>query len=222
MVRERLEELEVFRLERADVAQGVGHEERADERRLAGERRDQRLAAVPACRAVRSFDRRQVDEPRLALGDGTDQDRIIQRESDRLHHHDRVAGPDLTAQDLIALMARQKADLGHIGPEHLSGVLEQRHDRGIELRAALEDPGRLEEQFDALVLLAFGDVRAIGESRSDGRQDEQPGRSRVVPEDSQAHEREACVRQGDDDADLEHLAGCAGTGRSPRPARSLC
>ena len=50
VVGERLEELEVLGLERADVAQGVGHEERADERRLAGQRRDQRLAAVPAGR----------------------------------------------------------------------------------------------------------------------------------------------------------------------------
>ena len=148
---------------------------------------------------------RQVDEPALALGDRADQDRIVEGRPDRLHDLDRVAGPDLAAQDLVALVPRQQPDLGDVGPEHLAGVVEQRDERGVELRAALEDPRRLVEQFDALVLLALRDVGPIGQRRGDRRQDEQPDRCRVRPQDGQGHQREARVRQRDDDPDLEHL-----------------
>ena len=144
-------------------------------------------------------------EPALPLGDRADEDRIVEGRPDRLHDLDRVAGPDLAAQHLVARVPRQQPDLGDVGPEHLAGVVEQRDERGIELRAALEDPRRLEQQFDALVLLALRDVRPVGERRGDRRQDEQPDRFGVRPQDGQRHQGEARVRERDDDPDLEHL-----------------
>ena len=127
VVGERLEELEVLGLERADVAQ------RSRTTRSVptsvdspSQRRDQRLAAVSPGRVVRSLDRRQVDEPALPLGDGADQDRIVERRTGRLHLEDGVAGSDLAAHDLVAVMPGQQADLGHVGAEHLPGVVEQR------------------------------------------------------------------------------------------------
>ena len=59
-------------------------------------------------RVVRPLDRRQVDEPALSLGDRADQDRIVQRQTGRLHLEDGVAGSDLAAHDLVAVMAGQQ------------------------------------------------------------------------------------------------------------------
>ena len=54
-------------------------------------------------------------------------------------------------------------DLGDLGAEHVAGVVEQGDERGVELRRVLEDAARLVEQLEPLVLLALGDVGAVGE-----------------------------------------------------------
>ena len=113
---------------------------------------------------------RQVDQPALPLGDRAHEDRIVEGRPDRLHDLDRVAGPDLAAQHLVARVPGQQPDLGDVGPEHLAGVVEQRDERRIELGAALEDPRRLEQQLDALVLLTLRDVGPVGQRRGDRRE----------------------------------------------------
>ena len=65
-------------------------------------------------------------------------------------------------------------DLGDLGPEHVAGVVEQRDERRVELRRVLQDPARLVEQLQALVLLALGDVGAVGEEQRHERDDQQP------------------------------------------------
>ena len=45
---------------------------------------------------------RQVDQPALPLGHRAHEDRIVEGRPDRLHDLDRVAGPDLAAQHLVA------------------------------------------------------------------------------------------------------------------------
>ena len=109
VVRQRLEELEVVRLERADVAEGVGDQERADERRLsraAGRRaRSGRAGVLPRRSPRRPAGRRCA----LSLGDGALEDGIVERRPDRLHHLDRIARSDLAPQDVVALVSRQEA-----------------------------------------------------------------------------------------------------------------
>ena len=129
-----------------------------------------------------SSSRREVDQAALAFGHGADEQRIVERRADRLHDLDPVARPDLAAQDVVAFVARQQPDLGHVRAEHLAGMIEQAHQRGVELRAPLQDPGRLVQELDALVLLALRDVGAIGQRRGDRRQHEQPDRLRVRPQ----------------------------------------
>jgi len=47
----------------------------------------------------------------------------------------------------------------------------------------LEDPRRLIEEFQPLVLLALGDVRAVGEKDDHKRQREQPQQAWIEPQD---------------------------------------
>ena len=206
VVGERLEELEVLRLERADVAQRVGHQQGPDEGRLAEQRRDEGLADRVAARpsSVASPAGRSTRRPWRSV---TARTRIGSSRAGPTGSMtiSALAGPDLAAEDVVALPARQQADLGDVGPEHLASVVEQRDERGVELRAALQDPGRLVQQLDALVLLSFRDVGAIREGRGHDGQGEEPDRGRIRPQDGERQEGEARVRQRHDDPDLEHL-----------------
>ena len=205
VIGEGLEELEVLRLERADVAQRVRDQHGPDQGRLAQERRHERLAdRVPPAFFGR-FPGGQVDEAPLSLGHRADQDRVVEGRPDRLHDDQRAAGAHLAAEDVVALPARQQADLCDVRPEHLPSVLEQRDERGVELRAALQDAGRFVEELDALVLLSFGDIGAIRQGRGHDGQGEEPDRGRIRPQDGEGQEGEARVRQRHDDPDLEHL-----------------
>ena len=162
-------------------------------------------------------------EPALPLGDRAHEDRIVEGRPDRLHDLDRVAGPDLAAQHVVALVPRQQPDLGDVGPEHLAGVVEQRDERRIELRAALEDPRRLVQQLDALVLLTLRDVRPVGERGGDRRQ-----RANSQIDSGFAHRTVSAISarlafvSETTIADLEHLRDPPVLRRSPRPARSRC
>ena len=109
------------------------------------------------------------------------------------------------AQGVGALLARVEDHLGDLGPEHRAGVIEQRDERGVQLRRVLQDPARLVEQLELLVLLAFRQVRPVGEEdRHERDQQEQDG-ARVDPHDRDREQGEARVRQRHDQPELEHL-----------------
>src|SRR5262249_21667924 len=116
VVGERLEQLEILGLEGAQVVERVRDEQRADQRRLAEERRDQAPSDGGLARAVALFaGGRKLTEPAGALGHGPHEDRVLERWPHGLHDLDAVAGPDLAAKDLVALLAWQQADLGDVG-----------------------------------------------------------------------------------------------------------
>ena len=77
-------------------------------------------------------------------------------------------------QGVLAGGARVEEDLGALGPEHHPGVLEEGHDRRIELRRVLQDPARLVQELEPLVLLALGEVRPVGEEDGEQGDDEEP------------------------------------------------
>ena len=81
----------------------------------------------------------------------------------------------------------------------------KRDQRGVQLRRVLQDPARLVEQLELLVLLAFGQVRPVREEdRHERDQQEQDG-ARVDPHDGHRKQRKARVRQRHDQPELEHL-----------------
>ena len=106
---------------------------------------------------------------------------------------------------LHGLVAWPQQHLGALGAEHLAGVLEEGGDRRVELGRVLEDPARLVEQLESLVLLALRDVRAIGEEHRQQRDHEQGQQQRVQPQHRDGQQREARVGDRHQPAELDHL-----------------
>jgi len=129
---------------------------------------------------------------------------IVEGRADRLHHLDRVAGPDVRAEDLHALDLGEEADLGDLGSEHPTGMVEQRDEGLVDLGAALEDPGGLVEHLQAFVLLALGHIGAVGDEDRGDRHGEEQRCGRLDEEDGDQEERQARVGERDDRPHQEH------------------
>ena len=139
---------------------------------------------------------------------------------------DRLGGSDARPQDVLTLDLRQERNLGDLGPEHLARVVEQGHERPVDLRTSLQDPGGLVEHLEAFVLLTLRDVRPVGDEdaavigtankQGGGRLDEQDGdheqREAGVRERDHRHPSSACVGSG-------HAAAHPRRGRSRRSRR---
>ena len=111
----------------------------------------------------------------------------------------------VVSRPVVAAVAGPQEELGALGAEHLAGMLEQCAEGGVELRRVLEDPARLVEQLQALVLLALGDVRAIGEEHRDDGHDEQGQQRGLHPQDRDREQREAGVGDRHELPELDHL-----------------
>ena len=122
-------------------------------------------------------------------------------------HHQRLAIVLADRQQALVdgLVAWPQQHLGALGAEHLAGVLEQGGERRVELGRVLEDPARLVQQLEPLVLLALRDVRPIGEEHRQQRDDEQGEQQRVQPQHRHGQQREARVGDRDQPAELDHL-----------------
>ena len=69
----------------------------------------------------------------------------------------------------------------------------------------LQDAARLVEQLEAFVLLAFGEVRPVGEEDRAERDDQQHEQRRVALDDRHREQREAGVGNRHQAAELDHL-----------------
>ena len=200
LVGKRLQQPQVVVVERGPLGQPVGDGHRADHPGLAHQRRHHGLADRatvvvasdgPRKNARRSASRRTVTGSSASQGDG--------------HHHLRSAAMEGGRPQGAGTAASLEQHLGDLGPEHVAGVVEQRDERGVELRRVLEDPARLVEQLQPFVLLALGDVGAVGEEHRDQRNDEEHDRARVDPHDRDREQGEAGVGQRDHRPEPDHL-----------------
>ena len=154
---------------------------------LVGERLEQEQVVVAendvpsVSRLATTIDPISPDSPRsgptMALRSGINPDEATMEEARRAWATRAVeasgrpaaAGPSSSARGLLAsrwkasvpFVARPQEHLGELGAEHGPGVVQKRRQRGVQLRRVLEDAGRLVQELEALVLLAFGQVRAI-------------------------------------------------------------
>ena len=224
MARQRLEQVHLVEIEGADVAQPIGDHDRAHHPRLADQRRHHRVAIsvgtgrlgvrrIGGVGAARGTVDREHQRP--AVVDHLLQQRVVEVGADRVHRADLAARSHRRAQDLLAPPGRQEGDLGDLGPEHRADVAQQREQRAVHLGIALEDLRRLVEHLQAAVLLALGDVGAIGEEGGRDRDREQRDRVGPVRRDRHGQERQARVGRRDDDPGLHHL------GHAPELRRAL-
>jgi hypothetical protein len=204
VARERLEQLEVVRVERAQVAEAIGDQDRSHEARLPDERRVHRVPETATGPIRTEALLATGDEERPAFSETLHELGIVERGPDRLHHVDRLAGSDARPQDVLTLGLWQERDLGDLGPEHLAGVVEQGHECPIHLRASLHDPGGLVKHLEAFVLLALRDVCPVRDEDRDDRDREQEGGSRLDEEDGDHEQRQAGVRERDHLAHHQH------------------
>ena len=204
MAGERLEQLEIVGVERAEVAQAVRDEDRSDQARLADERRVHRVAEATSPSSDDVLGSPWATRKARRSATHCTSFGIVERGPDRLHHVDRLARPDARPQDVLALDLGQERDLGDLGPEHLASVVEQGHEGPVHLRAALQDPGGLVQHLEAFVLLALRDVRAIGDEDRDDRHREQQRGGRLDEQDRDHEQREAGVRERHDFAHHQH------------------
>ena len=159
LVGERLEEPQVLAVERGAFGQAVGDGHRADQPGLADERADHRLADRP----TRQWPAGRRREERPALGGDPAVDPGAELDALRDHGLRLAVVNRRRAQGVGAVLARVQDHLGDLGPEHRARVIQQRNERGVQLRRVLQDPARLVEQLELLVLLAFGQVRPVRE-----------------------------------------------------------
>ena len=201
LVGERLEEPQVLAVERGPLGEPVGDGHRADQPGLADERADHRLP--DGATGQRPAGGRREERPALGGDPAVDARAELHALGD---HGLRLAIVDRRrAQGVGALVARVEDHLGDLGPEHRARVIQQCDQRGVQLRRVLQDPARLVEQLELLVLLAFRQVRPVREEdRHERDQQEQDG-ARVDPHDGHREQREARVRQRHDQPELEHL-----------------
>ena len=131
LVGDRLEQAQVLLEEGRALGHSVGDDHRADRARLAAERRDHRLADA----GRGTLDVRRDMEERVGLRDHA----LVERVADR----DRESGPSPSvarrrctcdSRPSASSVRGQEEQLGALGAEHVAGVLEQRHDRRVELR----------------------------------------------------------------------------------------
>ncbi len=202
LVGEGLEEAEIVLVEARAFGQPVGHRHRADQPGLGDQRADHRLADGRT--RARSLSGDGAEEP-LALGGDAGMDRVVRGDLHRHHRRRDLVLDRRRPKRLAALAASVEGDLGDLRPEHRAGVVEQRDERRIELRRVLHDPARLVEQLEAVVLLALGDVGAVGEEERRQRHDQQPDGQRVDPHHGDREQRQARVGEGDHAPELEHL-----------------
>ena len=200
VARERLEQAEVGRVERADVAQPVRDHQRSDHPVLSDQWRDH-LVAEPGTRA-RS---RGGHEDGPTLREGGLQQRVVHRRPHGQHRLRRCIGPACRAEQLVAFARRQQGQLREVRPEHRPGVCEQLRDRMIHLRAPLEDSGGLVQHLQPLRLLALRDVRPVRDVGDGDRHREQHGRAGLVGEHDEREQREAGVGQRDQQPGAQHL-----------------
>ena len=197
LVPERLEEEQVVLPERRPLGEAVRDEQRADQLGLAAERADHALADPRV--AIR------LEEERAGRGD----DERVQPPGrlgvERHHHLGLAVLLRRRPEGVRAVDARVEHDLGELGAEHGPGVVEDRDDRGVELRRVLEDARRLVQELQALVLLALRQVRAVRDEDDAERDREQRQEQRVALHDHDREQREARVRERDHDPEPEHL-----------------
>ena len=163
LVGERLEQPQVVVVEARALGQAVGDGHRADQPGLAAI-----SGPIIAWRIGRSASRPvggRIAEERVPLDLDAGVDRVVRRPVDRHHRLRRRVLDRGRPERVAALAAGIEEDLRDLGPEHVAGVVEQGDERGVELRRVLEDPAGLVEQLQPLVLLALGDVRAVGEEQ---------------------------------------------------------
>ena len=128
--------LQLVEIERAEVAQPVGDDDRAHQARLADERRVRSRCGID--RRLPSGARRLAAgrlRKRPALGDALHAAGVVERRGRSVAScRPRFARSHGRPQDLLALRSGQERDLRDLGPEHLAGVVEQGDQRAVHLR----------------------------------------------------------------------------------------
>jgi hypothetical protein len=200
LVGERLEQPQVIVRERRPLGQAVGDDHRPDQPGLAQQWRRHRVphgGVVPVGRQVQERPPIVGDAPMQPVGIGQWQRDHRRRHAILFAHGEQALGD--------GVVARPQQHLRALGAEHLAGVVEQGGQRRVQLGRVLEDPARLVEQLQPLVLLAFRDVRAVGEEHGHQGHDQERQQQRVEPQHRHGQQREARVGDRDQPAELDHL-----------------
>ena len=209
MAGQRFEQLQVVTVEGTELAQPIGDDHDPHQAGLANERCVDRIPeAPPAGRPAYWIFAGNEEGP--AFGHALHETVVGEDRPHRLHHRHGLARPDGGPQNFRAFLLGKQRDLRHLRPEHPAGMIEQRHQRPVDLRAALQDAGRLVEHLEAFVLLALGEVGPICHEDGRDRDGEQKGRSRLDEEDGDHEQGQARIGEGHDPTHHEHARNPAG------------
>ncbi len=204
LVCEGLEQLEVPLVVRAQVTDPLADQKRAEDTGVPSQRRHHGVARLgnpeqlPQPRAAP----RPSEQESFALADRPQDGGLGERALDRLQHFGHVARPQRRPQGLAVAVGGEQDDLGHVCPKDVARLAEQGHECLVDLRRGAHLSRRVVEELEALVLLALADVHPVGEEQRRRRQHEQPAEGRVPPEERNADQREARVRDRDRQTEL--------------------
>ena len=176
---ERLEQLQIVVVERADDAETVGEHDRADDPLFAGEGGDHRVGDAAAFEVALQavVAERQVERGGTAAG-GLDQRMHFVGDLgvDGLHQLPVGAGTEQGPKRWV-LGRPEQDDLGHLGAEGLDRAGEQALERWRDLSRTGEGPVGFIEELEAAMALPLGHVRAVGgEQRGRGARGVAAGR----------------------------------------------
>ena len=131
--------------------------------------------------------------------------RVVRGDGDGNHRLGAVDTARGTPQGGVERRFGKEHQLGALGAEHPAGMFEEGADRGIELGRVVEQPARLVQELEALVLLALTDVGAIGDEHHGRWHRQQDDRSWVEPDDHDGECGETRIGHRDHLAEAQHL-----------------
>ena len=187
LVGEGLQQAEVIVAERCPLRQAVGDDHRADDLRLAAQRADHVPVQRPSRSRVSCMNG-PVDVGRRSWSG------ILQGvgwwgwTSGSRSCHDLARRPSASADRGYRTTSATSAR--NIVRAWLSSATSVE----IDLRRQLQDPRGLVQELEPFVLLAFGDVRLVGDEDHHEREHEQPEHDRVQPQDRHREQRQARIR----------------------------
>ena len=197
---ERLEHLHVLGVERADLAEAVGDQQRARRAVVAGERRGDDVAPAPLGRA------RCAAARRAGCGGTAPARRRASTSDSSLRGVGGAVdlGDDLIAVEALghpAALGQGDDQLGDLGAHQLAGALERAAQHVVGVGGPGDRGREAVEQLEAGVAVAEPDEGPqAGVGHADGH-DDQPEATPVVPHDRDGEDAERRGDQDDDAAD---------------------